>query len=505
LQKTYVIVALFIVLISCIVVLCNHSESEGEKLAKIHCASCHVFPDPSLLDKKSWTEGVLPQMAELMNVDAYYNPYTTSGPDGDQNVTRVRPENVFPNEKFQKIYQYYLTTAPEKAIERKDNLPPIITGLNDFKIHVISNKFQKSLTTFVQIDTADRKLFFADANGGKLFSLNQQCDIIDSVYVAKGTVAMLNTNNGMQVLSMGILSPSDAKLGKLNLINKNDSTSTILDSLQRPVSISYADLDNDKKQDMIISEFGFRYGSLSWYKNMGNDKYEKHLLRALPGAIRTEIYDFNKDGKPDIIALMAQGDEGVFIYYNEGNGKFREEAVVRFPPVYGSCYFQLFDYNHDGLMDFLTTNGDNADYSISLKAYHGIRIFLNDGNNNFKETVFLPVNGIQEAIPLDFDHDGDMDIVSIAFYPDYKNRLAESFIYWENKGDNTYNRFSFPEAKDGRWMTMDAGDMDGDGDTDIILGSASFSFGEVPQQYKDNWNKKAVSVVILENTLIVKK
>jgi FG-GAP-like repeat len=505
LQKTYVIVALFIVLISGIVVSCNHSESQGEKLAKTHCASCHVFPDPSLLDKKSWTEGVLPQMAELMNVDAYYNPYTTSGPDGDQNVTRVRPDNLFPNEKFQKIYQYYLTTAPEKAIERKDNLPPIITGLKDFKVHVISNKFQKPLTTFVQIDTAAKELFFADANAGKLFSLNQQCNIIDSANVVKGTVAMLNTNIGMQVLSMGILSPSDAKLGKLNLINKNKSDSTLLDSLQRPVYVSYADLNNDKKQDMVISEFGFRRGALCWFENTGNGKFEKHVLRALPGAICTGIYDFNKDGKPDIIALMAQADEGVFIYYNEGNGKFREEAVVRFPPVYGSCDFQLLDYNHDGAMDFLTTNGDNADYSISLKAYHGIRVFLNDGNNKFKEAVFLPVNGIQKAIPLDFDRDGDMDIVSIAFFPDYKNRPAESFIYWENKGNNAYNRYSFQEANDGRWMTMDAGDMDGDGDTDIILGSASFSFGEVPQQYKDTWSKKAVSVIILENTLIVKK
>jgi hypothetical protein len=504
-QKTYAVVASFVILISGIAVSCNHSESEGEKLAKTHCASCHMFPDPSLLDKKSWTEGVLPQMAELMNVDAYYNPYTTSGPDGDKKETRVRPDNLFPNDKFQKIYQYYLATAPAKAVEPKDNLPLIISGLKDFKVHVISNKFQKPLTTFVQIDTAARQLFFADANAGKLFSLNQQCNIIDSANVAKGTVAMLNTNIGMQGLSMGILSPSDAQLGKLKLINKNKSDSTLLDSLQRPVYISYADLNNDNKQDMVISEFGFRYGALSWFENIGYGKFEKHIMRALPGAIRTEVYDFNKDSKPDIIALMAQGDEGVFIYYNEGNKKFREEAVVRFPPVYGSCYFQLVDYNHDGFIDFLTTNGDNADYSISLKAYHGIRIFLNDGLNKFKETVFLPVNGIQKAIPLDFDHDGDIDIVSISFFPDYKNRPAESFIYWENKGDNTYNRYSFPEANDGRWMTMDAGDMDGDGDIDIILGSAAFSFGEVPQQYKDAWNKKAVSVIILENTLIVNK
>jgi hypothetical protein len=44
------------------------SESEGEALAKKNCASCHKFPDPSLLDKKTWKEGVLPEMAYRLGV-----------------------------------------------------------------------------------------------------------------------------------------------------------------------------------------------------------------------------------------------------------------------------------------------------------------------------------------------------------------------------------------------------------------------------------------------------
>ena len=52
---------------------------------------------------------------------------------------------------------------------------------------------------------------------------------------------------------------------------------------------------------------------------------------------------------------------------------------------------------------------------------------------------------------------------------------------------------------------MDVGHMVGNGEKGIILNSAPFSFGEVPQQYKDTWSKKTVSVVILENTMNVKK
>ena len=46
--------------------------------------------------------------------------------------------------------------------------------------------------------------------------------------------------------------------------------------------------------------------------------------------------------------------------------------------------------------------------------------------------------------------------------------------------------------------------MNGDGDIKIIVECASISFGEMSQQYKDNRDKKAVSVVIFENTLTVK-
>jgi hypothetical protein len=201
---------------------------------------------------------------------------------------------------------------------------------------------------------------------------------------------------------------------------------------------------------------------------------------------------------------MAQGDEGVFIYYNEGAGTFKEEKVIGFPPVYGSNYFQLFDFNGDGFMDILTTQGDNADYSIVFKPYHGIRIFLNDGQNHFTQKIFLPLNGAQKAMPADFDRDGDIDLVSISFNPNYERSPEESFLLWENTGNYRYKRHSFSGFADGRWLTMDAGDMDGDGDQDIILGSALLPVGQVPPPLIEDWQRKRVSITILEN-LQVKK
>ena len=48
---------------------------------------------------------------------------------------------------------------------------------------------------------------------------------------------------------------------------------------------------------------------------------------------------------------------------------------------------------------------------------------------------------------------------------------------------------------------MDANDIDGDGDTDIVLGNANFSMGRIPLRLKEEWNRTAPSVLVLKNSI----
>lgn len=48
----------------------------------------------------------------------------------------------------------------------------------------------------------------------------------------------------------------------------------------------------------------------------------------------------------------------------------------------------------------------------------------------------------------------------------------------------------------GRWLTMDAGDIDGDGKTDLILGN--FSIGPVMMKHKVDW-KNSPPFIVLKN------
>ncbi|WP_431214812.1 FG-GAP-like repeat-containing protein [Puia sp. P3] len=90
--------------------------------------------------------------------------------------------------------------------------------------------------------------------------------------------------------------------------------------------------------------------------------------------------------------------------------------MLRWPPSYGSSYFELADFNGDGFADIVYTCGDNADFSPVLKPYHGVYIYLNDGHNSFRPWYFFPINGCYKAVARDFDGDGDLDLAAIAFF-----------------------------------------------------------------------------------------
>jgi hypothetical protein len=200
--------------------------------------------------------------------------------------------------------------------------------------------------------------------------------------------------------------------------------------------------------------------------------------------------------------LFAQGEEGIFLFINKGKGRFEEREVLRFPPAYGSSSFELADINGDGYPDIVYTCGDNADYSAVFKPYHGVYVFINDGHNRFSQTFFYPVDGCYKALARDFDGDGDLDLAVIAYFADYIRQPDEGFVYLENEGRMRFKPYTVPAARVGRWLTMAAGDVDGDGRTDLVLGN--FSLGPALNKGGNDW-RKGPSVLLLKNLGLTKK
>ena len=346
-------------------------------------------------------------------------------------------------------------------------------------------------------------VIISDVIKRNIYFFDRQLEVKDSVHTNGPVVDIDFMKNEMLVCNIGVLNPNNGKFGKGEFIHSNTSgklqadSIALFDSLRRPVQLTPADLNNDGKTDYLICEFGNLIGSLSWMENTGNNKFTRHVIRGFPGPIKAYIDDYNHDGSPDIWALFAQGEEGVFLFTNDGHGNFISREVLRFPPAYGSSYFELADFNKDGFPDIVYTCGDNADYSAVLKPYHGVYIFLNDGKNNFKQMYFFPINGCYKAIARDFDKDGDLDIATIAFFPDSEGQPEEGFVYLENDGSNNFSPYSTQQAESGRWLTMDAADYDGDGYIDLILGN--FSVAPSLKTSKINWKNYPPFIVLKNN------
>jgi hypothetical protein len=469
-----------------LVVSCSNGRTrfeERKKLAEVHCASCHMAPSPSSLPLNTWANDVLPSMGIRMGKFhhgkvAYNNPLISAG------------KSTISQEDWEKIVRYYITSSP-KELDVPEEEDKEVSNLFKSEVFPSSPKLS-SMITMISFDKESQKLLLGEAHKSYLVTVDLEGKIIKGTPTNSPPVKVFKKDSLEYLLGIGSLPPSDDSNGFLR-ISKDK-----IYGLTRPVDFLVDDINNDGYDDVFICNFGYSEGDFSLYKNLKNGSYEKEIIHPLSGAIRVEYENMDEDEEKEIVVLFTQEHESLMVWDVETGGSFKGEKILQFQPEYGATDFQLKDIDNDGDKDIIISNGDNADYSRVLKDYHGIRIYLNEGNKKFTEVYYAAMHGASKVEVEDFDLDGDLDILMISNFGNLSDPKFKSVQLLRNDGELNFKREFIKDLPNYRWQTIDVTDFDSDGDLDVFIGAFSINIGPKDSDVtKDN----EISWVKLENLI----
>jgi FG-GAP-like repeat/ASPIC and UnbV len=346
---------------------------------------------------------------------------------------------------------------------------------------------------------------YANLGDGSFENRSQAAGVDDQVYALNLTRADYDNDGRLDVL---LLRGAWEKPARMSLLrNKGDGVFedvTAACGLGEPISsesAAWGDYDNDGRLDVFVcgeyrtksdpeadessAHQGDPRNHCRLYHNEGNGKFVDvaatagvENLRWAKGAVWG---DFDNDGLLDLFVSNMQGPAR--LYHNRGDGKFVDVATdldITGPPHGFTCMF--WDYDDDGWLDIFV-----ADYSSNLSEvvadYLGLPLHSDDhahlyhnlGPQGFREVS--RETGLARPLPTmsvnagDIDNDGDLDLYLGTGWMSLSG-LVPNVLYANVRGrfENVTESTGTGHLQKGHGVSFADWDDDGDLDFFVVLG-----------------------------------
>ena len=227
-----------------------------------------------------------------------------------------------------------------------------------------------------------------------------------------------------------------------------------LTGLRNPV-VRTGDLNSDGLLDLLISGEASGGGTTKCYLNDGSGGFnEKAYTWATPQGRAAALGDFDNDGDLDVFAMGNQ----VRLYWNDGAANFIDMGQLIGRPEHGNV--ALGDFDNDGDLDMLVCG------NTTIRA----QLLYNEGSGVMRPHGMptLPVSDKGQCAFYDHNNDGNLDFILCGV----DSGTAYTVLYINDgagvDGAATFTEITSPFTAVSH-ATIAVGDIDKDGDSDVII------------------------------------
>ncbi len=230
-----------------------------------------------------------------------------------------------------------------------------------------------------------------------------------------------------------------------------------------PSSVCSADIDGDGDEDIIVAS---REGDkISWFDNVdGTGSFT--VQNIISGLVNSPswISSSDIDGDGDFDVLSASSNDGKVAWYEnvDGAGNFGPQEVITDNMNGANCVYSV-DFDNDGDDDVLASSGPMLGDVVWFENL--------DGQGDFGLSQTISISCANSIYSADLDSDGDYDVLKAESYFDGHFFFSELGWYENLDGLGNFGPISHLTTDIAGYPgSVHSNDLDGDGDNDILVG-----------------------------------